>query len=350
MKIAICTDTHWGVRNGSDVFVRHIGNFFRDCFFPFLDDHDIRCVLHLGDVFDNRKHLTLPTIKAHQEQFIEEIVGRDIQAHIIAGNHDTFYKNTNALNSVDLIYDNSIFRKHFTIYDTTPTEVDFDGLTVGLCPWIPEDGIEPFIEFLTRTSARVLAGHFEIKGFAMYKGQPSLSGVPMEMFEDFTKIFSGHFHHRSTRDNISYLGCPYQLTWSDFEDPKGFHVFDTETLNLEFIENPVQIFKKVIYNSHADLPEKHDVEDCFIKLLVEDKNNVDQFDAYVRDLTTMGPAEIRIVDAHLNKDTADISIDSATETTLTAMMRYVDEIENLTVDHDELKSLLSDLYHQAEHL
>ena len=48
------------------------------------------------------------------------------------------------------------------------------------------------------------------------------------------------------------LGNPYQMFWNDVDDKRGFHIFDTETNELEFIENPYTIFERIYYedNNH----------------------------------------------------------------------------------------------------
>ena len=87
------------------------------------------------------------------------------------------------------------------------------------------------------TDAQVLMGHLEVKRFTMYKGFTNFDhGLDRKVFGKFDRAFSGHFHHKSTQDNITYLGSPhYQMTWSDYGDKRGFHIFDTETREIEFI-------------------------------------------------------------------------------------------------------------------
>ena len=62
------------------------------------------------------------------------------------------------------------------------------------------------------------------------------------------RVFSGHYHHRSSQDNIHYLGNPYEIYWNDVNETRGFHVFDTETLEHTPINNPYRMFYKISYN------------------------------------------------------------------------------------------------------
>ncbi len=91
-------------------------------------------------------------------------------------------------------------------------------------------------------------GHLEIKGFEMHNGHMNEHGTEKSVFKRFEKVMSGHFHKKSDDGHIYYLGTQYEMTWSDYKCPKGFHIFDTQTRELSRIENDNTIFKKIIYN------------------------------------------------------------------------------------------------------
>jgi DNA repair exonuclease SbcCD nuclease subunit len=57
--------------------------------------------------------------------------------------------------------------------------------------------------------------------------------VPLVSFLKFELVMSGHFHTKSQKGNITYLGNTYQMYWNDYADQRGFHIFDTDTLKLE---------------------------------------------------------------------------------------------------------------------
>ena len=100
MKIALITDTHFGARNDSLAFNDHFYKFWEKTFFPYLDDNGIDTIIHLGDVFDRRKFISYKIAKDFRERFIKPIVHRNIKMHMIVGNHDTYYRNTNEINSL----------------------------------------------------------------------------------------------------------------------------------------------------------------------------------------------------------------------------------------------------------
>ena len=103
MKIALITDQHFGARNDSTHFLDFFEKFYRDVFFPTLEKEGIDTVLILGDTFDRRKYMNFYSLKRTKEMFFDVLADRHINVHMLAGNHDTYFKNTNDVNSVDLL-------------------------------------------------------------------------------------------------------------------------------------------------------------------------------------------------------------------------------------------------------
>jgi DNA repair exonuclease SbcCD nuclease subunit len=241
-KVAIITDQHFGARNDSPHFLDYYEKFYRDTFFPTLDSNGINTVLILGDTFDRRKYVNFYSLKRTKEMFFDELAKRNIQVHMLAGNHDTYFKNTNEVNSVDLLlkeYNN------INVIDKPTTIWLKEKHPICMMPWICPDNHDDSMFVLSDTDANICMGHFEIAGFAMHRGMPSQEGLNRGIFKKFDIVFSGHYHHRSNQDNIRYLGNPYELTWQDYNDPRGFHLFDLNSLDLEFIENPNVMFHRI---------------------------------------------------------------------------------------------------------
>jgi DNA repair exonuclease SbcCD nuclease subunit len=204
------------------------------------------------------------------------------------------------------------------------------------------------------TKAQIMFGHLELSGFEMHRGAVNDHGMDAKLFDKFDLVMSGHYHHKSFRGNIHYLGTPYEMTWSDYNDPRGFHIFDTETRELEFIQNPHTMFQKWFYNdtNWVDQNEMNnldfaDAKDAFVKVVVKSKTNPYWFDMYVERLEKAGALDIQVVDDNLNlqlEDDEDI-VDEA-EDTLTILKNYASMI-NSTVDNNELNKFLSELYSEA---
>ncbi len=347
MKIALITDTHWGVRNDHLAFLDNNKRFLDEVFFPYLDLHGIGSVIHLGDLVDRRKYLNINTAKRLRDDFISPLRERNITAHLIIGNHDTYYKNTNSVNSI-----REFFNNDFIFYERA-TVLNCGGVPILFIPWICDDNREETLELIRNTDAQIAMGHLEIAGFEMYRGSPVSHGDDRSLFNKFDLVCSGHYHHRSSNGNIHYLGSHGEFTWSDYDDPKGFHIFDTETRELTFIENPFRMFRKIWYNDKDTSTEELLERDwkkysgCYVKLIVQNKDNPMNFDLFTTKLYEASPIEVIIVEDHRNMDAIDESdlLDEA-EDTLTILSKYIGTIES-SVDNKDLDKLMRSLYHEA---
>lgn len=193
-KVAIITDQHFGARNDSIHFLDYYEKFYTGTFFPVLDSESIDTVLILGDTFDRRKYINFYTFKRSREMFFDELARRNIKVFMLAGNHDTYFKNTNEVNSVRLLlqeYINiQVIDGPCTIYLTD----DGDKFKYPICmmPWICPENYEASMETMKETPADICMGHFEIAGFAMNRGMPSHEGLSRDLFNRFDLVFSGH--------------------------------------------------------------------------------------------------------------------------------------------------------------
>jgi len=351
MKVAIITDQHFGARNDSPVFLDFYQKFYTEIFFPKLKEHGVKEVLILGDTFDRRKYMNFYTLKRAKEMFFDPLANLGIQVHILAGNHDTYFKNTNDVNSVDLLLKE--YGVSFNVIDH-PAHIYVGPHKICMMPWICPENYEDSMETLKDSDAKYCMGHFEISGFAMYRGMHSEDGMEKSVFRKFSRTFSGHFHHKSNADGIYYLGNPYQLTWQDYGDERGFHIFDLDKDELEFIPNTFRIFHKVVYDDKAETIKEIDSKDltvyknCFIKVVVVNKTNPYLFDKFMNNLYNNNPADITIVEdsLDLNEQTENEIINQA-EDTLTILNKYVDGITEENIDNTKLKTLLKELYVEA---
>jgi predicted phosphodiesterase len=347
-KIALITDTHWGCRNDSPVFAKHISRYYQNVFFPYLEEHGINYVVHLGDIVDRRKYINFVTAKNLDNDFIEPIYKNKLFLHAIIGNHDTYFKNTNEINSMNVLYrDNA----HFNYY-SEPTEFSIDGCKILFMPWICSDNYEQCMSAIEMTDAQVLFGHLELNGFEMYKGSPNNHGFDPKLFDKFDIVCSGHFHHKSSKGNINYLGAPYEMTWSDYDDPRGFHVFDTSTRELTFIQNNDKIFHKIFYNdADSDYMEIVNQDfsqyaDCIIKVVVKQKTNLHMFDLFIDKLEKAGVANLQVVEDHLNLNLElDEDLLEEAEDTFSLLNKYASQVSKS--DNEQLTLLLQELYNEA---
>jgi DNA repair exonuclease SbcCD nuclease subunit len=348
VKIAILGDTHFGARSDNLAFHQHMRKFYVDFFFPKLKELDINRAVQLGDLFDRRKFINFNTLFQCRDYFFNVARDEGIQFDVFPGNHDTFYKTTNEINSLQLLlgeYEN------FNVVDE-PSEIDYDGVPIALIPWICPENEKRCLDFIANTKAQILMGHLELAGFEMYKGSYCEHGYDMKIFNKFDMVFSGHYHHKSSRGNIYYLGTPYELTWSDWNDPKGFHVFDTETRELTFVENPFKMFQKIHYDDSSeefDYVVNVDLEhlkDSIVKVIVHNKNNPFWFDKFIERIEKTGVVDLQIVDDNLYLDLEeDADLAEGIEDTLSVLQKYTDQITH--VDSKQLFTVMVDIYNEA---
>ena len=345
MKIVLLTDTHFGARNDSLIFSDFFRKFYKNIFFPTLKERGITDVIHLGDVVDRRKFINYKTLNSMKEILFNPLKEMGVNIKLIIGNHDCYYKNTLAVNSMTELTKGM---PHVTVYDE-PREVSLtDDHKVVFLPWICDDNEEQTKELIEKTRTKVAFGHLHIKGAEHIKGSISYDGHSPKIFNAFQRVFSGHFHHRSEIGNITYLGNPYEITWSDYNDPRGFHIYDTETMETEFIQNPYSMFHKIYYDDDKlDYGDLSRYEDCYVKIIVQKKNNSYLFETLMDKLIDVGVGHISVVDNLFDIEDIGDDIESMedVEDTMSVIRSCVDglEIENKEL----LNQLMQDLYNEA---
>ena len=354
-KVAIICDTHYGSRNDSVPLMRSQQKFLDTIFFPTLDAHDIKIVLHAGDYFDRRKFTNIATARFVYEHYRAPLAQRNIQEHVIVGNHDIYYRHSTTLNSVGEFYRHD---ERVRVY-TEPYELDVDGTGILLLPWITENNRAASEQYISTSRCAVVLGHLELSGFQMYRGMPSLGGEDPAPFERFTRVMSGHYHHPSQRPPIHHLGAPYPMVWSDYGGPRGFHVYETTTDELTFVENPYSLFARLVYDDanqphsyvrdiiktiRADTSPYHD---AYVKIVVKHRDNPYWLEMIIDALYKVNVQDITVVDDIVVDDegvehetiTTDIN-------TLDLIREYVDSL-TISCDKDALYQYLRQKYDDA---
>ena len=347
MKIGLICDTHWGVRSDKIEFLDANEKFVKEQFIPTLLKEGVDTVVHLGDLLDRRKYTNNYTLTRVRKDFIDPLLNNEIKYHQILGNHDTYYKNTNEVSAVtELLRDLPV-----CIYKNATDEPIFDGTKILFVPWICDDNRQQTLELIRKTNAQICFGHLELVGFEMYKGSIMSHGDSPNLFNSFDIVLSGHYHHRSSSDNIHYLGCHAEFTWADYNDTKGFHIFDTKTRELQFVKNTQTMFEKLWYDDTKEI--NVDVEkyrNKYVKVITTNKTDTVKFDKFITNLESVNPIDLTIVEDHLNihmEEDADI-IDEA-ESTVEAINLYIDQLST-KINKDKLKAKMLELYSEAQTL
>jgi hypothetical protein len=354
MKIALITDQHLGGKQDSQYFLDYIERFYTNQFFPYLEENNISMVIDLGDTFDRRKYVNFNTLQQVKKFYFDVLLNRSITLCSIVGNHSTYYRNTNNVNSSDLLYGHY---ENIQTYSSPKTIKYIKGVDIDLIPWINSENYDETMKFIKNSKSQIAFGHLEVDGFAMYKGYVADSGLPKSLFNRYEVVCSGHYHHKSSKDNIHYLGAPYEITWNDYDDPRGFHVFDTETRELEFIRNEYRLFEKIYYDDSGNIDyrkiDTNQYKNKIVKLIVEEKENLSNFEDFVERLYKAELTDLTILEdlsEYSMRYNEDEEEDLEVGNTSTFLNEYVDSIpeDNVKdIERKKVKKLLQVIYDEA---
>lgn len=351
-KIALISDIHFGCRNNSEQYLEMIRSFFIKTLNNVLVEKKIKDVRILGDLFDCRNNINVRTLNVVLEVFDWfQINNPSVTFTIFPGNHDVYYRNKNDVNSMKVLNKH----KNIILHEKLHSEI-INNKKILSVPWLVESQEDEmkFRKICESDEEKfdLCLGHFEIQGFEINKGQFDETGNPQGIFKNFTRVFSGHYHIRNTIGKISYLGCPYQLTWGDYEDRKGIHIYDIDTNETEFIENldsPIHIKITIddILNKNKSVLKK--IKGNYIKLVI-DKKMTDTFLVQAQSkIESLLPLKLDIENTFIEtieeKDGIDIS---KTSDPISFLIEYVDNIEiDDGIEKNDLKKYLNEIYLQS---
>jgi len=350
MKVAILNDTHCGIRNSSNIYMDYQEKFYRDVFFPYLKDNDIKNIMHLGDYFDHRKYINFKALNHNRKVFLDVLKKDGITMDIIPGNHDVFHKSTNDLCSLKELM--GFYTSNVNII-MEPKVLDFDGCKIGMIPWINNENYVETMKFVANCKAPFIGGHFEFSGFEMNKGHICATGMSTKPFDRFEAVWSGHYHTRSSMGNINYLGAQMEFNWADVDDAKYFHVFDTDTRELTMVRNPLTLHTKINYDDTNTDYSKYDFDSLdgqFVKVIVIKKNNSFDFDRFIDKVQDSNIHELKIAESFsefLGENVDDQGIE--VEETATLLDSYVEAV-NSDLDTDRMKIMMRSVYTEATNL
>ena len=342
MLIACLTDTHFGAKKTSQHLHDYFELFYKNVFFPTLKEKNIKTIIHMGDCFDNRKSIDFKALEWSKRVVFDPAAEMGINIHLVTGNHDVYFKNTNSVNSPELLLQTySNIRTY-----SEPTEVNIGGLKILFLPWINQENEAKTLKLIEKTTCRCAMGHLELQGFRVNRQLIMEHGLESKLFEKFERVYSGHYHTRSNNGTVFYLGNPYEMYWTDVNDTRGFHIFDTETLEHTPVNNPYKLFYNIYYE---DTPHQmFDVTEYvnkIVKVIVRKKSKQKEFDKFIDKLYKIGIQDLKIVENFDIQENEEFVIDEE-ENTISILNRYIDESE-CNFDKNVIKGIFQDLYQQS---
>jgi DNA repair exonuclease SbcCD nuclease subunit len=297
-RIAVTGDLHCGKHQNSTIWHK-ITLDWAKWFKEELESKGINTILFLGDLFDVRSEVAVPTLQIAADIFH---IWKDFNIVIVIGNHDSALKHSSEINSVAV----------FSGWQNIKVINNIESLNIGgkkctFANW----GFD--LEKLPES--QYLFGHFEITTFKMNNYKICDKGVtPDELLKKAPLVFSGHFHHENSRKygkkSITYVGNPFEMDFGDLGCRKGYYIVDFSTDKFEFFPNNISPIHVKVKSS--EFTGKEDIKGKIVKLLIDQKISVDEVDKIVFKISNLQPLQLSIEYTYLDKalitDTADCDL------------------------------------------
>ena len=345
MKVAVITDQHFGARKNSKVFHDFFLEFYDNVFFPTIREQGITTVIDMGDTFDSRKGIDFSSLAWAKDNYYDKLEALGCELHTIVGNHTAYYKNTNDINAVDLLLREY---KNVKVY-SNPTEVNIGGLDILFIPWINQENEELTFKTIKKTTCKCAMGHLEIAGFAANRQCIMEHGHDRKLFKKIPHVYSGHYHTRSSSENITYIGNPYEIYWTDYDDPRGFIIFDTETLTHEHVENPYKMFHTIYYeDTDSQIFNFSKYSNKVVKLIVRKKTDIKKFDRFVDNLYASNVFDLKIIENYQEHDLLNTKEYEhiETEDTVSILNTYINQSE-VNLNKNTLSKIIQEIYKES---
>lgn len=355
MQLAFITDLHFGIKNNSEIFLNNIRDYLYNEFIPEVKARNIETVVIGGDVFDSRNNLNVRTLN-YAFDFFKKMEEEKLRVVVIAGNHDLYLSTSNDYTSLPFVEN----FKNVTLVKSGFQSIDIEGNKIMFMAWIPN--IEKFIsdtEILKKypVACSTCIGHFPFIGFRMNKSSKIMDeGMPDTVLPaEIKTLISGHYHMRSEKTvgdrAIFYTGSPYQLTWADAEEDRGFTVFTFDKgqcVDHEYVNNKHCIrFVNLVYPNEFT---EEQVKGNIINICVDYSEKFDEvkLDEYKNRIMKFSPAykpEIQIVNQQ-ESDFIEKLDEFSAKTTIDLINEYIDQanIEN----KDGIREEILGLYNQVK--
>lgn len=339
MKVVFIADLHFGMK------IKDIGSlidyqleYLKNQFIPYLIENEIDTVIIPGDVSHNRKYIQTDVFSKIKENFFDVLEKNNINTFILPGNHDNFYTNSSDVHS-GVFFENY---KHIKVIND-PVIVKFEDRKFLLTPWLSNEG-EKNVFYSMLSGIDVIVGHFELNGFEVIPGNIMTHGDDGNLLKNKAQyIITGHYHNRSQKDNIFYIGTPYQMSWNEYGNEKGFCVLDTDTMKLKFINNDNNLYHKIYYKDGVDIDIKnYDKKICKVYLNeLNEQCNKTKYEKFIKELDEVTLKYSVIDNTELAVDEKDIDdVKDKTEDEIFSM--YVE------ANYNEYKPQLNKLYQRLK--
>jgi hypothetical protein len=316
-KLGIVGDLHFGIKSNNEKYLNYQLDWFYKELIPTLDKEKCDTILFLGDVYDNRVSLS-PIILHNTRKLFKELCEK-YDVHVVLGNHDCFYRNTNEINTLCILTDQGA-----KVYEDI-TEINLLGRSTLILPWLNEEVMSKAESTLVNNDYELCFGHLEINGFEMQKNVLQRHGMIPDVFVNVQKVFSGHFHIRNTSGNITYVGTPYEMDWGDSGEPKGFTIMNMDTLEEVYYHNKISPRHISLYTSELEVEDIDEKLVCNqnIKLYIDkDRNDAEKIQ-YTEKVLSLEPFKLQTIEEKLSLTDEDLELEQDIKDSFGAIVEYI---------------------------
>lgn len=332
MRIGVIGDVHLGINENKYLFNKYHLKCIKYIFSRFKR-LGIKKIIYLGDIFDKRYSISVKTLKQ-----AEDLFQNDFEQYFLLGNHDVTYKNSNKLNSVEILLGD----KNKVVVDT-PEELVFDNKKFLLVPWINKTNIKKTTEIVEQSEADYMFGHLDLVGFEMISGFVSTTGhFNISLLRNFIHVISGHYHCYSNKKNVTYLGSVSQMTWNDNEVQKYCGYIDTKNDKLNLIEIPYHIYKVIRIKSEDDIKNVEQYKDKIVKCYLYTKRNI-KIEKFITDLVDIAQT-VNVIDEQVINATIDFEISEHNMSIPDLWEAYLENMEIPKKDSVIVDKIFKDVY------
>jgi len=213
-KAALFTDIHFGLKSNSQLHNEDCLNFVKWATAKAKAEGCETCMF-LGDWHNNRASINILTL-GYSLRALEHLNENFDRVYFIPGNHDLYYRDKRDVQSVE-------WAKHLpNIQICNDWFSDGD---VVIAPWLCADDHKR----LHKLKGQYIFGHFELPGYLMNAmvAMPDHGEFRTDDLSHFGHVFSGHFHKRQTRKNVTYIGNAFPHNYADAgDDERGLTILE----------------------------------------------------------------------------------------------------------------------------
>ncbi len=345
-NMLIIGDLHFGIKANSQDYLDFQIKWFKDELYKTIKDNDVKYIVFLGDINDSRLSLSPLVMNYERDLFIDlKNTFPNVEYHVILGNHDLYYKNTREVHSLNFLKDiGYIVHEDFT-------SLTIENRKMFFVPWILKEEMDDFKLMLAENKYDCLFGHLEINGFTMVKGVVDKDGWSHSIFSNCDKVFSGHYHLRSKKGNIQYVGTPFEISQNDSGNVKGIDLLNLETMETKFIKTK-NTPKHLSFNSYTypiDKINKKLINNNILKISLGNSLSESDKVEYIEKVNSMKPLRVIFED---ESDSELVVNDKQIQESLKNTEEFLNEYINLididsSIDKDDVINDFKEYYKKA---